>query len=358
MDYFEATSRYPEAGRIRLAPESWTVPVMDYLETRWPLVLLLGLVGGGLTAFGRRRRRRTAERVAKLESLAKDSVGHDPLLQTVLDGHRLTRVLGRGASATVYLAVPDETLDQSKAVAIKVFSDETVRSEEFLTRFRREAKLYQSLLHPGIVQMIDWGQQGHLFYLVMEYVKGEPIQGSLVNSPQMERDALTLLRQIAASLGHAHDGGVIHRDVKPSNVLVTAEGRTKLLDFGLAREVISSLTKTGHALGTPLYMAPEQISGVLVDHRCDQYALGVLAYELMSGQKTFETEENDAAPILFQQVNNDPAPLRERGVEVSQATEVLIETLMCREPVGRFPNMKEVEKAISQALEGLQKEVQ
>lgn len=352
MNYFQTNDRYPEAGVIGLTPESWTVPVIDFLERRWPGVLAVGLVLGGLVFAGWKRRKATMDRVLKLERMTEDAAG-DPFVQTVLSGWRLVRFLGRGASAAVYLAVPDDTLDESQKVAVKIFSEETVQSEEFQTRFRREAKVYQSLVHPGIVQLLDWGQQGELFYLVMDYVEGEPLKGKKVATPEEEREALEMLRQIAASLGHAHDAGIIHRDVKPGNVLVTAQGKTKLLDFGLAREVMSSFTKTGQAMGTPLYMAPEQIAGAMVDHRCDQYALGVLAYELVTGQKTFDTEENKVAPILFQQVNHDPVSVHERGAKVSERTRMIIETLMAREPRGRFANMREVEKALVEAIEGL-----
>jgi tRNA A-37 threonylcarbamoyl transferase component Bud32 len=353
MDYFQATDKYPEAGKIRLTPESWAVPVMDFLEAKWPVVVTLGLVMGVLLGVGLKRRRKALDRAIHLERLAENAVVGDPLLQTVLEKWRLVQVLGHGASATVYLAVPDDTLDESKKVAIKIFNEGTVESEEFQTRFRREAQVYQSLSHPSIVRLLDWGQQGDLFYLVMEHVDGKPIQGCKVTESEMEREVLERLSQLAAGLGHAHDSGIIHRDVKPGNVLVTDAGKVKLLDFGLAREVLSSFTKTGQALGTPLYMAPEQIAGALVDHRCDQYALGVLAYELVTGEKTFETEENKVAPILFQQVNQDPESVRERGASVSEKTEQLIQRLMTREPRDRFTNMKEVEKALRGCIESL-----
>lgn len=355
IDYFQNIDRYPEGGRIELTPQSWTVPVIDFLELRWPWVVGATFGVGLMIAAGVRRRSRTAERLRKLERLTEQVADDDPLLQTVLGDWRLIRVLGKGASATVYLAVPDDTLDESNGVAVKVFNDEMSKSPEFRERFTREAQVYQSLLHPGIVQLLDWGQREKLFYLVLEHVEGDTLQGSLVTSPSDEKRALRILLQLTDSLGHAHDSGIIHRDVKPGNVLVTPDGSAKLLDFGLAREVFSSFTKTGQALGTPLYMAPEQIAGAVVDHRCDQYGLGVLAYELLTGEKTFHTDESEVGPLLFKQLNEEPKPMEERGAVLSAQTTRIVNKMMARSMNDRFANMGEVKRAMQEALESLEK---
>ncbi|MCA9779254.1 MAG: serine/threonine protein kinase [Candidatus Eremiobacteraeota bacterium] len=353
LDYFQKTDRYPEGGRIELTPQSWTVPLMDFLESHWPWVVvslvLSGIVLGGLLS----RRARVSERLRKLERFSEDAAGEDPLLQTVLGEWRLVRILGKGASATVYLAVPDDTLDESGRVAVKVFNEEMAGSQEFQERFIREAKLYQALNHPGIVQLLDWGQRGQLFYLVLEYVEGETLQGARVTTASEEGRALKILIELADALGHAHDAGVIHRDVKPGNVLIAPAGKAKLLDFGLAREVVSSFTKTGQALGTPLYMAPEQIAGGFVDHRCDQYALGVLAYELLTGQKTFQTDESEVAPLLFKQLHEEPRPMDETGAVVSEKTSLLVNKMMSRDVQERYANMGKVQEALREALKAL-----
>ena len=355
IDYFQNSDRYPEGGRIELTPQSWTVPVQDFLELYWPWVLAAACGTGLVVVAGLRGRARTAERLSRLERLTEQAADDDPLLQTVLGDWRLVRVLGKGASATVYLAVPDDTLEESKSVAVKVFNDEMSNSPEFRERFTREAQVYQSLLHPGIVQLLDWGQREKLFYLVLEFVEGDTLQGSQVVTPADEKRALGILLQLTESLGHAHDSGIIHRDVKPGNVLITTDGEAKLLDFGLAREVFSSFTKTGQALGTPLYMAPEQIAGAVVDHRCDQYGLGVLAYELLTGEKTFQTDESDVAPLLFKQLNDEPKPMQERGAVLSVRTTHLVNKMMARNMNDRFSNMGEVKAAIQEALENLGK---
>lgn len=355
MDYFQGKDFYPEAGRIRLEPESWTVPVVDFASNWWPVVLPLGFAGTALVVVALRRRRKTLERVRKLEKMSRDTVDGDPYLNTVLNGWRLSKILGRGASATVYLAIPDDSLDESQAVAIKLFTEEGRHAQEFLSRFQREAQLYQALNHKGIVQLLDWGQDGNLSYLIMEYVEGEPLRGRRVTGPEGEKRVLGILLQLVAALNHAHDANIIHRDVKPGNVLLTKDGTAKLLDFGLAREVLSSFTKTGQALGTPLYMSPEQITGTLVDHRCDQYSLGSLAYELLTGTRTFGTGESKVAPILFQQVNQDPDAMSERGATVSPETSAIVERLLQRDATNRYANLKEVERALRASLEKLQK---
>ena len=350
MDYFDSHDRYPEDGRIRLTPKNWSVPLLDFLDAEWPWIFLACSLLGLLGMAGWRKRVREVERLRKLSALAENAPEDDPLIQTVLGEWRLLSVLGKGGSATVYLAIPDQTLDRSERVAIKVFNEEMRSSEEFLARFSREAKLYQSLCHPGIVQLLDWGQSGKLFYLVLEHSEGESLQGVRVED---EQRALGILKQLAGGLGYAHGKGIVHRDVKPGNVLVTPDGKALLLDFGLAREILSSFTKTGQAMGTPLYMAPEQISGGVVDHRCDQYGLGALAYEMFTGAKTFHTEENEAAPVLFQQIHHDPPPFKEHGVQVSTETEALVFKLMARSPDRRFANMNEVQRALQAALNSL-----
>ena len=353
LDYFQNTDRYPEGGRIELTPQSWTVPLMDFLELYWPWVVVSLVLSGSVLAILVSRRAQAAERLRKLERFSEDAAGEDPLLQTTLGEWRLVRILGKGASATVYLAVPDDTLDESARVAVKVFSEEMAGSQEFQERFIREAKLYQALNHPGIVQLLDWGQRGQLFYLVLEHVEGETLQGSRVTTPSEEGRALKILIELAEALGHAHDAGVIHRDVKPGNVLIASDGKAKLLDFGLAREVVSSFTKTGQALGTPLYMAPEQIAGAFVDHRCDQYALAVLAYELLTGEKTFQTNESEVAPLLFKQLHEEPRPMAETGAVVSEKTTLLVHRMMSRDAQDRYANMGKVQEALREALKAL-----
>ena len=353
LDYFQNTDRYPEGGRIELTPQSWTVPLMDFLELYWPWVVVSLVLSGSVLAILVSRRAQAAERLRKLERFSEDAAGEDPLLQTTLGEWRLVRILGKGASATVYLAVPDDTLDESARVAVKVFSEEMAGSQEFQERFIREAKLYQALNHPGIVQLLDWGQRGQLFYLVLEHVEGETLQGSRVTTPSEEGRALKILIELAEALGHAHDAGVIHRDVKPGNVLIASDGKAKLLDFGLAREVVSSFTKTGQALGTPLYMAPEQIAGAFVDHRCDQYALAVLAYELLTGEKTFQTNESEVAPLLFKQLHEEPRPMAETGAVVSEKTTLLVHRMMSRDAQDRYANMGNVQEALREALKAL-----
>jgi tRNA A-37 threonylcarbamoyl transferase component Bud32 len=341
IGYFDTRDVYPEMGAIRLEPQHWTVPIrVALIRYQLPLLgLTLLLFSGGWWLA------RVLRKVRPVSSLASGP----PLsgqLQKRFGDYTLVAVAGVGASGTVYKGLPFDTSDPKKAVAVKVFSQEVVEAPDFSERFQREAGIYRTLQHPGIVPLLDWGQIEGMYYLATEYVDGSPLTELMMARTFEPTEVVNILLQVSEALQYAHDLGVIHRDVKPGNVLLDASGKAHLIDFGLARQVMSSFTRTGQAMGTPAYMSPEQIKGTFVDHRCDQYALGALAYHLLSGRSPFETEENDPAPILYRQVNQDPPPLREFVPAVSEKLESLVARLMQRGPEDRFPNMIEVSKAL------------
>ncbi len=206
----------------------------------------------------------TAAPKSPAASAVAPAPGADPLVGTTLGGRRLVRVIGKGGMATVY-----EADDAARGrVAVKVLPTDLARDEAFVARFRREAAVLAGLSHPHLVEVFERGQDGDRCYFVMEYVRGESLRKALERGPLPWRDALRIARDMLSGLGFAHGRGVVHRDLKPENVILEADGRARLLDFGLSRivkgeaaEDLSRLTRTNVILGTYEYMAPEQRLG-------------------------------------------------------------------------------------------------
>lgn len=205
-------------------------------------------------------------------------------LEERLPGYRIEELVGRGGMGAVYRAVQ---IELERTVAIKLLPETLAENKEFVTRFRREARMLAKLDHPGIVRVHDFGQttDGHLFF-VMEFIDGTDLHRALSDGPLGVEQSLDIAIQLCAALDYAHGQGVIHRDLKPANVLLGLDGRARIVDFGLARPLEGAdgcLTLSGAVMGTPEYMAPEQRHGE-GDQRSDLYALGVMLYEMLSGR--------------------------------------------------------------------------
>jgi serine/threonine-protein kinase len=227
----------------------------------------------------------------------------------VIGGFRITAKLGQGGMGAVFKAIQ---ISMDRPVALKLLPPGLARNENFIERFRREARVSVQIAHPNLVQGIDVGQDqaSGLWYFAMEFVSGEPLRAVLRRDGRLdERRALTIARDLAAGLAAAHRAGVIHRDVKPDNVMITPEGTAKILDLGLAKseQDDSSLTQTGASLGTPLYMAPEQARGELqsIDAATDLYALGATLFHLIAGRPPFE---GPTSAVILAQHLTKPAP--------------------------------------------------
>src|SRR3954470_7898312 len=206
--------------------------------------------------------------------------------QVFSNRYQIDREIARGGMAEVYLA-RDQLLN--RPVALKCLFPEYAREPSFVERFRREAQAAANLNHPNIVAIYDWGQESGTYFIVMEYVEGRSLR-DLIRSeaPVDPNDAAEITAEIAAALGFAHTSGVVHRDVKPGNVLLTRSGSVKVTDFGIARAGASDgLTQTGSVMGTATYFSPEQAQGLAVDGRSDVYSLGVVLYEMVTGQPPF-----------------------------------------------------------------------
>ena len=201
--------------------------------------------------------------------------------------YKVLRELGRGAMGTVYLA-RQESL--SRDLAIKVLAAEFTRDQEFVARFRREGLISSKLRHPNIVQVFDYSAQDNLYYIAMEYVGPEDLQAYLrANHGRLpQAEAVRLMGQVLSALECAHEAGVTHRDVKPANILMSPRQDAVLTDFSIANmQEAQRLTQTGAMMGTPDYMAPEQFDAKQVDKRSDLYSVGVVLYEMITGERAF-----------------------------------------------------------------------
>ena len=227
-----------------------------------------------------------------------------------LGRYRLEELLGQGGMAEVWRAA-DERL--GRTVAVKVILSAHLRDGQFRERFHREAQLVASLDHPNVLPVYDYGDEEGVPYLVMPYLDGGTLRDRMVGSPIPFAQAVSWIHQLGDALDAAHAAGILHRDVKPANVLIRRDDRLALADFGIAKmfESPTGLTATGMVVGTPIYMAPEQAQGKPATPASDRYSLAVLAYELLSGKPPFGGES--ALSLMHQHVTA-PAPLLSSAV--------------------------------------------
>jgi serine/threonine-protein kinase len=246
------------------------------------------------------------------------------------------RRLGRGAMAEVYLA---QQLSLGRQVALKVLNADLARDPNYVRRFHHEARAAAALVHAGIVQIYEVGQDDSIHFIAQEYVAGRNLgevirtHGSL--APQL---VLDILRQVAAALTKASSEGIVHRDIKPENIMVAAAtGEVKVADFGLARvagDGGANLTQVGVTMGTPLYMSPEQIEGRDIDSRSDIYSLGITAYHMLSGEPPFGGDSPLA--VAVQHLNQPPPSLAERQASVPARLAAAVQRMMSKKPADRF----------------------
>lgn len=286
-----------------------------------------------------------ADRAKSLEALKAASDPDDRFLLKELDGFILTETLGTGANSRVYLGVPSETLDPSSAVACKILNEEANKEKDTMARYGREIRIAQKLQHPGIVKMHSWGEQNKLLFFIMEYVNGGTLSEQIKPGGLALERAKKFMCQLAAALQHAHKHDIVHRDIKPANILLSND-QCKISDFGLGRALQDdvSLTKEGTVLGTPAYIAPEQIQGKRPTAACDQYALGVLFYELLTGRRPFDSSDSVALLMShLQEAPKDPRVFRE---EIPEELAFLVLKMIEKKPDDRFEDLNAVLSAI------------
>ena len=289
----------------------------------------------------------------KIKDLQTYMTESSSLIGQQIGQYRIVRHIGRGGMADVYLAY-DETLQRD--VVIKTMLPAIAQSEELLARFRREAQTTARLFHANLVPVYTAGvTPAGQPYLVMQYIEGGALSDHL---RQLAREdqwvttiyALSIVRQVADALRVAHQAGVIHRDIKPSNILLHDDGSPVLTDLGIAAVQMETtrLTQTGGVMGTPHYMAPEQGSGKAVDGRSDIYSMGVILYELLSGQLPFEADSPWG--IIHQHLYEAPPALRQLRPGLAAQTYKVVETCLQKPPENRYQNASDLVAAIDQAL--------
>ncbi len=273
--------------------------------------------------------------------------------QVIFNGrYELHRRLGRGGMAEVYLA-RDQLLD--RPVAVKVLFPALATDQGFVERFRREAQAAANLQHPNIVSVFDWGEANGTYFIVMEYVEGHTLAEMLRDEGRLHPDrAAEITADIAAALGFAHRNRVVHRDVKPGNVLITRDGGVKVADFGIARALSDStdqnLTKTGSVMGTATYFSPEQARGAAVDPRSDIYSLGCVLYEMTTGHPPFAGDS--AVAIAYKHVQENPMPPRRYDPALPETLEAITLKCLAKNPANRYPSAQDLRADLRRFLDG------
>jgi len=274
----------------------------------------------------------------------------DPFNGKLFDGrYQILRKLGTGGMANVYLA---EDQELGRRVAIKILDDRHANDEQFVERFRREAKNAAALSHPNIVSIYDRGEAEGTYYIAMEYLDGRTLKELiLARGDAPIAVVVEYARQILSALRFAHRHGIVHRDIKPHNVLVDGEGRVKVTDFGIARAGTSQMTEVGSIVGTAQYLSPEQARGGEVDQRSDLYSLGVLMYEMLTGSVPFTGDT--PVEIAMKHLSRTPEPPSASRPDVPRELDMVVMRALAKDPEDRYQSADEMEADLDRVARGV-----
>ncbi|MCA0148682.1 Stk1 family PASTA domain-containing Ser/Thr kinase [Rossellomorea vietnamensis] len=262
--------------------------------------------------------------------------------------YRIIKLIGGGGMANVYLA-HDVILDRE--VAIKMLRIDFANEEEFIKRFQREAQSATSLAHPNIVSIYDVGEEDDLYYIVMEYVHGMTLKQYIQqHSPVNVDKAIDIMKQLTIAMSHAHQNHIVHRDIKPHNILLDEEGNVKITDFGIAMALsATSITQTNSVLGSVHYLSPEQARGGMATKKSDIYSLGIVMFELLTGRLPFSGES--AVSIALKHLQSETPSLKRWNPDIPQSVENIVLKATAKDPFRRYESLEEMDEDLSTALD-------
>ncbi len=287
--------------------------------------------------------------VPSIDGLARDQFDEDHRIDTQFGHYHITEILGRGGMGVVYKA-QDTKLDRT--VALKFLPSHLTRSDKDKQRFIREAKAAAALNHPNICTIHSVEEHEGQHFISMEYIDGQTLRDKLESDGITPEKALNYAIQIAEALAEAHEKGIVHRDIKPGNIMINSKNRIKVMDFGLAKLVDSTpITQTGTTLGTLACMAPEQIQGRPVDHRADLFSFGVLLFEMLTGQRPFRGQYD--AALSYSIVNEEPPLLSDFLPDAPQKLSLLVSRLLKKDPAKRFSDSEQLANELQTCLDEL-----
>ncbi len=273
----------------------------------------------------------------------------DPLIGRRFDRRYLIlRKLGSGGMAEVYLAEDEEL---GRKVALKMLNERHARDEQFVERFKREARNAAGLSHPHIVRIYDRGQAEGTYYIAMEYLDGPTLKELLVRKgPTPPLTAIKFAREILSALAEAHRNEIVHRDIKPHNVIVSPDWNIKVTDFGIARSGASQMTEAGSIVGTAQYLSPEQARGKPVDQRSDLYSLGIVLYEMLTGKVPFTGDA--AVEIAMKHLSAVPDPPSKLRPEISHDLDAVVMRALAKDPEQRYSSAEEMDADLARVARG------
>src|SRR5438876_506973 len=274
----------------------------------------------------------------------------DTLIDRVFDRRYVVqRKLGSGGMADVYLA---EDQELGRRVALKMLNERHANDDQFVERFRREAQSAAGLNHPNIVSIFDRGQAEGTYYIAMEYLDGRTLKELLVrNGPTPVPIAIDYARQILGALAFAHRGGIVHRDIKPHNIVVRKDGRLKVTDFGIARSGASQMTEAGSIVGTAQYLSPEQARGAPVDARSDLYSLGIVLYEMLTGKVPYTGDA--PVEIAMKHLTAVPDPPSKLRPDVPHDLDAIVMRALAKDPEQRYGSAEEMDADLARVARGV-----